>query len=97
NGPGSILFRRVAPALSFPRVPPKFWPRPASPRTPRRLLPGVLQYDRWYSNALKGGTQVERLALSPGELAEALGVTRDTVFKWIRDGDLPAVRIGRRC
>ena len=39
---------------------------------------------------------MDRLALSPAEVARALGVTRDTVLKWIRDGNMRAVRIGRR-
>lgn len=34
--------------------------------------------------------------LAPAELAEALGCCRHTVDMAIRDGTIPAVRIGRR-
>ena len=32
---------------------------------------------------------------SVDELAEHLGVSRDTVYRWIADRDLPAVKVGR--
>ena len=38
---------------------------------------------------------IPRLAYSPAELAEALGVTRQTVHNLIRRGELRAVKIGR--
>lgn len=33
--------------------------------------------------------------LSPEQVAEALGSTANTVRRWIRDGDIPAYRLGR--
>ena len=37
--------------------------------------------------------RLDRLALSQAETAELLGVSRDTVKRMIRDGDLPVVRL----
>lgn len=37
---------------------------------------------------------VARIAYSPRELAEALGVTRPTVQTWIARGYVPSVKIG---
>ena len=39
---------------------------------------------------------IERIALRPEEAAEALGVHKDTVYKLIDAGVLPAHRLGRR-
>jgi excisionase family DNA binding protein len=41
----------------------------------------------------RGGTAA---LLGPGEAARRLGVTPRTVQRWLRDGRLPAIRIGRR-
>lgn len=38
----------------------------------------------------------ERLAFSPREVAEALGVTRQTVQVWIARGEIQSARIGGR-
>jgi excisionase family DNA binding protein len=38
---------------------------------------------------------VDRLAYSPAELAEALGVTRQHVHNLIQRGELRAVKVGR--
>ncbi len=32
----------------------------------------------------------------PDDLAEQLGVTRATVLRWARKGDIPSVKLGRR-
>lgn len=32
--------------------------------------------------------------ISPLEVAEALGVSRNTVLRWISEGTLPAVKLG---
>lgn len=32
--------------------------------------------------------------LSPQQLADHLGVCRKTIYRWIKAGDLPAVRVG---
>ena len=34
--------------------------------------------------------------LTPDEVAERMKVTRATVYRWIRSGDLDSVRMGRR-
>jgi excisionase family DNA binding protein len=34
--------------------------------------------------------------LSPADVAAELGVSKDTVLRWIRDGKLPAARLGYR-
>lgn len=33
--------------------------------------------------------------LAPDEVATSLGVTRRTVYNWMRTGELPATKIGR--
>ncbi|MFW6175160.1 MAG: helix-turn-helix domain-containing protein [Chloroflexota bacterium] len=38
----------------------------------------------------------EKLVYSPAEAQRLLGLGRTTVYERIRDGSLPAVRIGRR-
>ena len=38
----------------------------------------------------------QRLALSIGEAAEALGASRASIWRWIKSGQLPATRIGGR-
>ena len=40
------------------------------------------------------GTVVERVLLRPEEAAQALGVSRTTVFELIRSGALRSVKIG---
>ena len=39
---------------------------------------------------------VERLALSPGEAAAALGVSRSKIYGLLRSGELPSVHLGGR-
>jgi excisionase family DNA binding protein len=46
--------------------------------------------------AHKSALMTERLALSPREVAEALGVTRQTVQVWIARAEIQSVRIGGR-
>lgn len=41
-------------------------------------------------------TLVEKTLLSVAEAAEALSVSRDTVYSLARDGAIPARKIGRR-
>jgi excisionase family DNA binding protein len=38
----------------------------------------------------------EKMLMSVREAAQALGIGRDTAYGLIRDGRLPAVRVGRR-
>ena len=38
----------------------------------------------------------ERLAYTPEEASELLGVTRRCVYNWIREGHLRAVRVGTK-
>ena len=38
--------------------------------------------------------KVERQAFNPAEVAELLGVSRRTVYTWIKGGHLPAVKVG---
>lgn len=38
----------------------------------------------------------ERFFLRPTEAAEVLGLSRSTVYRLIKDGVLPSVRLGRR-
>lgn len=38
---------------------------------------------------------MENRWLSVDEIAEYLGVKRDTIYKWIHERDMPAHRIGR--
>lgn len=38
---------------------------------------------------------VERIAFSPGEAAEALGVTRQTIYALIKAGRLRRFKVGR--
>lgn len=37
-----------------------------------------------------------RLALTPGEAAEALGISTSHLYRLVRRGDVPATRLGRR-
>jgi excisionase family DNA binding protein len=37
----------------------------------------------------------ERLTLRVGEVATLLGVPERTVYRWVADGHLPVVRVGR--
>lgn len=39
---------------------------------------------------------VPRLMISPAEAAEMLSVDRATIFRWIRDGRLPASKLSPR-
>jgi len=39
--------------------------------------------------------RVEPLALTPEEVADALSVSRHTIYRLIERGDIPTVRIGR--
>lgn len=41
--------------------------------------------------------KLERLAYSPGETAQVLGITRQHVYNLIRSGVLPTVHLGRSC
>lgn len=38
----------------------------------------------------------ERVAFSPGEIAEAMGVSRPTIYKLLKRQDFPRLKIGRR-
>lgn len=38
----------------------------------------------------------EKLALSVTEAAKLLGISRNTAYAAIKDGDLPVIRLGRR-
>jgi excisionase family DNA binding protein len=38
---------------------------------------------------------IERIALRPAEAAEAIGVHRATIYKWMDSGHLPSVVVGR--
>lgn len=38
----------------------------------------------------------KRLMVSPAEVAEMVGVHRETVYLWIKEGRLPAVKLTRR-
>lgn len=40
--------------------------------------------------------QSERLAYSPAELADALGVTRQHIQNLIARGEVPSIKLGRR-
>ena len=37
-----------------------------------------------------------KLALSPAEAAEALGVSRSTIYRMVSSGQLSVVKVGRR-
>ena len=39
---------------------------------------------------------MERLAFSIGEVSEALGTSRTSVWRWVHSGELPAVKVGGR-
>ncbi len=39
---------------------------------------------------------VTRLGYSPTEFAQAIGVHPNSVYKWLRSGQLPHLRLGRR-
>ena len=40
-------------------------------------------------------TEPQRLVLKPSEVAEALAVSRGTVYEMIRRGEIPSIRMGR--
>jgi excisionase family DNA binding protein len=44
----------------------------------------------------KTDINTDRLALSVEEASRALGIGKSTAFKYIREGKLPALRLGRR-
>lgn len=37
----------------------------------------------------------ERIAYSPGEAAQVVGVSRQTIYNWLNDGRLASTKIGR--
>jgi excisionase family DNA binding protein len=39
---------------------------------------------------------VKRLMISPQDAADMLSVDRDTIFRWIKDGRLPATKLSPR-
>lgn len=39
---------------------------------------------------------IKRLAYSPAEAADALGVSRATIHAWVKDGTIPSVKLGGR-
>ena len=41
-------------------------------------------------------SEIEKIALSVTEAAEALGVSRVTLYQYLKRQDFPAARIGRR-
>ena len=43
----------------------------------------------------KGTEMMEERWLSMKEISEYLGVTRETIYKWIDDRDMPGHRIGK--
>src|SRR5690625_3311614 len=54
-------------------------------------------YDRagscWFHLVEKGGWLMERQTLSVREVAEYIGVHRDTVYALVREGEIPHVRL----
>jgi excisionase family DNA binding protein len=44
---------------------------------------------------MSNDSPVERIALRPAEAAQALGVHRATIYKWMDSGYLPSVVKGR--
>ena len=38
---------------------------------------------------------MEKIYFSPAEVAEILGVTRETIYNGIKSGDIPSYKIGR--
>jgi excisionase family DNA binding protein len=51
--------------------------------TPDSLVPDVRE-------------RVDRLAYSPAEAAQALGISRARLYQLLDDGTLPSVKLGRR-
>lgn len=43
-----------------------------------------------------GLSPVERLAYSPAEAAQALGISRARLYQLLDDGTIPSVKLGRR-
>lgn len=41
-------------------------------------------------------TQAERLAYSPAEAAQCLGISRARLYQLLEDGTLPSLHLGRR-
>ena len=39
---------------------------------------------------------IDRLAYSPAEAAEVLGISRPGIYNYLRDGTLPSLKLGRR-
>lgn len=46
--------------------------------------------------ATESADRVERLALSPAEASEALGISRGKLYQLLASGDLDSVSLGRR-
>lgn len=49
-----------------------------------------------YSSPARVWKAVENILLSVAELADALGVSESTVYRWTSRGELPTVRLGGR-
>lgn len=47
-------------------------------------------------NVREAVDRANRLALSPAEAAELLGITKPTLYKFLRDGRLPSLKMGTR-
>jgi excisionase family DNA binding protein len=45
--------------------------------------------------ALRRNVQMEKLLLRPTEAADALGVSRSTIYELVADGTVPSMRLGR--
>ena len=49
-----------------------------------------------HDETIDAGGSAERLALSVGEAAALLGISRASAYEHVRTGDLPCIRLGRR-
>lgn len=45
--------------------------------------------------ASEEGDELSDELLTPKEVATWLGVTSDTIYRWLRKGELPAIKLGR--
>lgn len=45
---------------------------------------------------LQRSTEVDRLAYSPAEAAQSLGISRARLYQLLEDGSIPSLHLGRR-
>jgi excisionase family DNA binding protein len=62
---------------------------------PRYLLYSVDQQSKSKDTAVAKALRARQALLTTSDVSKLLGIHRETLYQWIRDGRIPAMRIGR--